>query len=174
MDECTNNWIFNLQALIGRYLPREWVHETYDMTCRNIWHDLKDILHDSKSILHDLSDIIWLDGHITWLEKTHYTGEGTQWHFVYICSDLPLKPLPLKGTIICINIPLKGTKLLSTCKKDNTLKRIPLKGTKYAKPYPWGLSLGIRQYIQSPLPLPPPRDITWKVLEGLTRTWLTW
>ncbi len=46
----------------------------------------------------------------------------TGWHFVYIYSDLPLKPLPLKGTFICIKYTglkyaLKGTKFL------------PLKGT---------------------------------------------
>ncbi len=29
-----------------------------------------------------------------------YTGWGTRSHFVYIHSDVPLKPLPLKDTIV--------------------------------------------------------------------------
>ncbi len=50
-------------------------------------------------------------------------GGGTQSHFAYLCSDLPLKPLSLIWIIICIkyNVPLKGTKSISTLKKNNTL-----------------------------------------------------
>ncbi len=41
----------------------------------------------------------------------HCRGVGGTRHFVYICSDLQLKPLPLKGTIICIKYILKRDKI---------------------------------------------------------------
>ncbi len=38
-------------------------------------------------------------------------GGGAKKNFVYICSDLPLKLLPLKETIICIKYTLKRDKI---------------------------------------------------------------
>ncbi len=57
---------------------------------------------------------------IVCLRSLSWGGGGTWSHFVYICSDLPLKPLPLKGTIICKKYTLKK-EYIYTVKRDNIL-----------------------------------------------------
>ncbi len=48
--------------------------------------------------------------------------------FVYICSDLPLKPFLVKGTIICIKYTLMRNKInIYPSNGQYTMKSIPLK-----------------------------------------------
>ncbi len=93
----------------------------------------------------------------------------TQSHFVYLCSDLPLEPLPLKGAIILKKYILKRE---YTLKRDNILWKAKTKHAKIILLRECPLKFYfICWQPRNSLEFDPISEKTWTKQEILQKTW---